>query len=349
MQLGKPTSRVMAETVFRFNGHKSRKILVGPYPGVDVSVVEIGQGQVMIASCDPISFIPHLGPRDSAVMSVNEVASDVATSGVRPTYAMFDLNLPPHFSDVLLRRYWRSIHETCKGLGLSIIGGSTGRFEGCDYSIIGGATMWTTCRKNEFLTSSMAGDGDDLIFTKSAAYGATSVLARAFPKTVRKHLGQSLFEKAWKYLRGANTVKDSLSAVKVGIHQHGVTAIHDVTEGGSLAGIVEMAEASDLGGVIDLEIVPVSEETLEICKLFKLDPLTSLGEGSLLIASRPHRTRRVIDILQSGGTRATVIGQLSSRTEGLFGVSTKGRVRIRYPKRDPYWNAYWQALRKGWS
>src|SRR5216684_2801121 len=304
MQLGKPTSRVMAETVFRFNGHKSRKILVGPHPGVDVSVVEIGQGQVMIASCDPISFIPHLGPRDSAVMSVNEVASDVATSGARPTYAMFDLNLPPHFSDVLLRRFWRSIHETCKGLGLSIIGGSTGRFEGCDYSIIGGATMWTTCRKNEFLTSSMAGDGDDLIFTKSAAYGATSVLARAFPKTVRKHLGQSLFE---------------------------------------------MAEASDLGGVIDLEIVPVSEETLEICKLFKLDPLTSLGEGSLLIASRPHRTRRVIDILQSGGTRATVIGQLSSRTEGLFGVSTKGRVRIRHPKRDPYWNAYWQALRKGWS
>jgi hydrogenase maturation factor len=339
----------MAETVFRFNGHKSREILVGPHPGVDVSVVEIGQGQVMIASCDPISFIPHLGPRDSAVMSVNEVASDVATSGVRPTYAMFDLNLPPHFSDVLLRRYWRSIHETCKDLGLSIIGGSTGRFEGCDYSIIGGATMWTTCRKNEFLTSSMAHDGDDLIFTRSAAYGATSVLARAFPKTVRKHLGQSLFENAWKYLRGANTVKDSLSAVKVGIHQRGVTAIHDVTEGGSVAGIVEMAEASDLGGVIDLDSVPVSEETLEICKLFKLDPLTSLGEGSLLIASRPHRTRRVIDILQSGGTRATVIGQLSSRTGGLFGVSRKGRVRIRYPKRDPYWNAYWRALRKGWS
>src|SRR5260370_41803190 len=110
-----------------------------------------------------------------------------------------------------------------------------------------------------------------------------------------------------------------------------------------------MAEASDLGGVIDLEIVPVSAETLEICKLFHLDPLTSLGEGSLLIASRPHRTRRVIDVLQSSGTRATVIGQLSSRTRGLFGVSTKVRTRIRYPKRDPYWNAYSQALRKGWS
>src|SRR2546430_13377932 len=84
--------------------------------------------------------------------------------------------------------------------------------------------MWTTARKNEFLTSSMAQDGDDLIFTKSVAYGATSILTRAFPRTVRKYLGQSLFERAWKYLQTASTVKDSLSAVKAGIHQHGVTA-----------------------------------------------------------------------------------------------------------------------------
>jgi hydrogenase maturation factor len=262
---------------------------------------------------------------------------------------MFDLNLPPHFSDVLLRNYWKSIHSTCKDLGLSIIGGNTGRFEGCDYSIVGSATMWTTCRKDEFLTSGMAGDGDDLIFTKSAAYGATSVLTRAFPHTVRKYLGRSFFERAQKYFGGANTVHDSLSAVKAGIHQRGVTAIHDVTEGGSLAAIVEMADASNLGGVIDLERIPVSEETLQICKLFRLDPLTSLGEGSLLIASRPNRTRRVIDILRSNGTKATIIGQLSSEPRGIFGVSGRGRFRIRYPKRDPYWNAYWQALRKGWS
>jgi hydrogenase maturation factor len=195
----------------------------------------------------------------------------------------------------------------------------------------------------------MAGDGDDLILTRSAAYGATSVLTRAFPRAVRKQLGASLFERAWKYLRSSDTVTDSLSAVKAGIHQRGVTAIHDVTEGGSLAGMVEMAEASKLGGTIELESIPVSEETLEICKLFHLDPLTSLGEGSLLIAARPNRTRRVIDILQSRGTKATVIGQFSSRTRGLIGVSRKRRIKIRYPKRDPYWNAYWRALRKGWT
>ena len=339
----------MASTVWRFNGAKSRAVIVGPTPGVDVSVLDIGEGRVLVANCDPISLIPSLGPEDSATMSLYEVASDVATSGQSPRYVMLDLNLPPDLSDQILSRYWKTIDKTCRQLGISILGGHTGRFEGCDYSIIGGATMWTTCRKDEFLTSAMASDGDDLVFTRSAAYGATSVLTRAFPNVVRKHLGNSLFERAWKYLHESDTVTDSLSAVKAGIHRAGVTAIHDATEGGSLACIVEMAGASKLGGTVDLESIPVSEETLGICKLFHLDPLTSLGEGSLLIASRPNRTRRIIDILQSKGTRATVIGQLSSRTRGLFGVSRKGRTRIRYPKRDPYWNAYWRALRKGWS
>ena len=349
MQLGKPSPATMAGTILRLTGAKSRAVIVGPTAGVDVSVLDIGGGRVLVANSDPISLIPSLGPEDSAAMSLYEVASDVATSGQNPRYVMFDLNLPPSIPDETLNRYWRTISEKCLQLGVSILGGHTGRFEGCNYSIIGGANMWTICRKNQFLTSSMAGDGDDLIFTKSAAYGATSVLTRAFPRIVRKHLGKSLFEKACKYLHEANTVNDSLSAVKAGIHQRGVTAMHNVTEGGSIAGLVEMAEASNLGGVIDLESIPVSEETLEVCRLFHLDPLASLGEGSLLIASRPDRTKRVVDILRSAGTGATVIGQLSSRSRGLFGDSRKGRSRIRNIKQDPYWNAYWRAVKRRWS
>ncbi len=349
MQLGKLSPKTMASTIWRFTGAKSRHVIVGPSAGVDVAVLDIGAGRVMVANCDPISLIPSLGPEDSATMSLYEVASDVATSGQSPRYVLFDLNLPPEVSDLVLDRYWKSINRTCIELGLSILGGHTGRFEGCDYSIIGGATMWTTCRKNEYLTSNMACDGDDLIFTKSAAYGATSVLTRVFPRTVRKFLGISLFERVWKYFPGTNTVNDSLTAVRAGIHQHGVTAIHDVTEGGVLAAILEMADASRLGGVIELESIPISEGTLEICKLFHMDPLISLGEGSLLIASRPNRTRCVMDKLALRGASATVIGRLSSRTHGLYGVSRKGRVPIRYPTRDPYWKAYWRAVRKGWS
>ncbi|TMI48954.1 hypothetical protein E6H22_03950 [Candidatus Bathyarchaeota archaeon] len=349
MQLGKPTLDVMAKTVFQLKGRESGKVLVGPNRGVDVSVVGIGKGQVMVASCDPISFIPSLGPRDSALMSVHEVASDVATSGIAPRFAMFDLNLPPHVSNSLLSSYWKSVHETCKSLGLSIVGGHTGRFEGCDYSVIGGAAFWTFCQSDRYLTSAMASDGDDLILTKTAAYGATAVLSRVFPRRVRRFLGPSLFREAARYLPRMNTVNDSLTAVKVGIHGYGVTAIHDVTEGGVYAAVLEMANASAVGGIVDVESIPVSEETSQVSKLFRIDPLTSLGEGSLVIASRPDKTKHVMDRLRSNDVQATVIGQFSSRVQGVRGREGNRRARIRYPARDPYWQAYSRGLRKGWN
>src|SRR5207247_10125173 len=196
MQLGKPTLDVMAKTVFQLKGRESGKVLVGANRGLDVAVIGIGKWQVMVASCVPISFIPSLGPRDSAVMSVHGVASDVATSGIAPRFAMFDLNLPPHVSNSLLSSYWKSVHETCKRLKLSIVGGHTGRFEGCDYSVIGGATFWTFCTSNRYLTSAMGSEGNDLILTKTAAYGATAVLSRVFPRRVRRFLGTQLFRSA---------------------------------------------------------------------------------------------------------------------------------------------------------
>ncbi len=338
----------MAGTIFRLTGAKSRDILVGPRFGVDVSVLNIGNGRVMVSSCDPMSLIPSVGPEDSAIMSVNEVASDVATSGLSPRYALFDLNLPPQLSDKLLRRYWRAVHRASVELGLSILGGHTGRFEGCDYSIIGSASMWATCGRDQYLTSSMAVDGDDLLLTKSAAFGATSVLARAFPRTVRRAIGTPLFQSAWNYFLRANTVTDALSAASVGIHSRGVTAMHDVTEGGVLAAVVEMASASELGSVLDIESIPIAQETKEICGLFHIDPLTSLGEGSLLIASKPNRTSRIINRLASKRIEANLIGRLSSEVKGVYGTEPRGRVKIHYPTRDPYWKAYWRAARKGW-
>ncbi len=154
--------------------------------------------------------------------------------------------------------------------------------------------------------------------------------------------------RAWKYFRRANTVTDALTAVTAGIHSRGVTAMHDVTEGGVTAALVEMAGASKLGASVDTENIPVTEETREICRFFHIDPLTSLGEGSLLITSRPNRTSTLINRLASKEIEAQLVGRLSSKLKGVYASTSRGRAKIRYPTRDPYWKAYWMAVRRGW-
>jgi hydrogenase expression/formation protein HypE len=57
-------------------GAARREIIVGPRFGVDNAVVRVGGGKVLVATTDPLSFIPGLRPSESAWLSVNLLASD---------------------------------------------------------------------------------------------------------------------------------------------------------------------------------------------------------------------------------------------------------------------------------
>ena len=303
----------------------------------------------MVATADPVSFIPSLGPSASAWLSVNLLASDLTTSGFAPQYGVFDFNLPPTMSQALFANYWKHFHAECKNLGLAIIGGHTGRYEGCGYTIIGGGTMCAVGADKQYLTSSMGEAGNDIILTKGAAIETTAVMARVFPRKIGEVIGSYLFERALAYLHEVSTVSDALAATSVGVHDQGVTAMHDATEGGIIAATMELASASKLGAELLLPDIPVSAETEEICKLFRIDPLSSLSEGSLVIACRPQRTGKLVAALRSAGISSAAIGKLTKKRT-FRGVDSRGKTRsIYYPKVDPYWKAYWKATAKGWK
>ena len=348
-RLGKAGQSTLESVIYRSLGASSSQLIVGPAFGADNSILRLGRGRVLVATSDPLSYIPSLGPEASAWLSVHLLASDLTTSGFSPQFGLFDFNLPPTLSDANFAKYWRSFHKECKQLGLSIIGGHTGRYPGIDYTIVGGGVVMATGPEDSYLTSGMARAGDDIILTKGAAIEATAILTRAFPKRARRALGNSLFEKAWNYLYKVSTVEDALTASTVGVRQHGVTAMHDATEGGVIAGLIELTTASKLGLIVDLELIQISEETRHLCKLFRIDPLVCLSEGSLLIASRPTKTNKILAKLSSGGIPSSIVGSLTRKFRGCKATTSKGLRNLNYPSVDPYWKAYSKAVNSGWS
>ena len=349
MIFGKPDREYLANVIYRRLGARRREVIVGPRFGGDNAVVRIGPRKVVVATADPLSFIPALGARASAWLSVNLLASDLTTSGFAPQYGVFDFNLPPTMSQALFANYWKYFHIECRKLGLAIIGGHTGRYQGCDYTIIGGGTMCAIGDEEQYLTSGMGQPGDDIILTKGAAIETTAVMARVFPMKVKRIIGSDLFEKACGYLYKVSTVRDALAAVSVGVHEDGVTAMHDATEGGVIAAVFELAHASRLGAQLLLSEIPVAPETKEICRLFHIDPLISLSEGSLVITCRPERTEKLLAKLHSAEIETGIVGRLTKRRV-FCGFDSKGAKQIiRYPKFDPYWKAYWKAASKHWA
>jgi hydrogenase expression/formation protein HypE len=348
-RLGKPSRQFLHDVVFRSLGAARSRVIVGPSFGVDNSIIRIDHNKVLVATTDPLSYVPSLGPDASAWLSIHLLASDITTSGFAPEYGLFDFNLPPTLSDASFAKYWRAFHQECKKLGLSIIGGHTGRYPGLDYTIVGAGVIMATGPEDRYLTSSMARDGDEVVLTKGAAIETTAVLTRAFPRRVKKALGSRLFDKAWNYLHKVSTVEDALTASSIGVRQHGVTAMHDATEGGVIAGLIELTTASRLGLMVDLEQIHFSDETEQLCQLFTIDPLVSLSEGSLIIASRPAKTEEMRAKLASRGIPSTIVGSLSSKFRGCKAATRTGMRSLSYPDVDPYWKAYSRGIKRGWS
>jgi hydrogenase expression/formation protein HypE len=348
-EIGKFSLDLIERIVYPRLGAKRKEVLVGPGHGRDNAVIRLGCNQVLVATADPLSVIPALGLRDSAYLSVHLLASDLATCGFPPQFMLVNLSLPPQMKNEDFEKYWKYVSYECKKLGIAIVGGHTGKYVGSDYTVVGGGVMMTLAPEKKYLSSCMSKPGNILIMTKGTAIATTAILSRIFPGTIKEAYGTSFLKKAQLYLREFSVVEDALTAASVGLRDEGVTAMHDVTEGGLLGALYELSEASKVGLEVELSDVIVSEEAKLVCDLFNLSPFSTLSEGTLIITVRPEKAERVQQALEFKGIRSATIGKVTSAENGRWIKREGRRSPLRKPAADPYWKAYWKAYRKGWK
>lgn len=348
-ELGKIHQSFFEEAILQNCGFTRDEIVVGPGFGVDVSVVDLQNNMAMALTSDPLSLVPSLGLEESAWLSVHLMTNDMATTGFAPMYGQFVLNLPEHFSNEDFSIYWNYIHRFCKDIGIAITGGHTGFIQNQNSTIAGGGTLITIAPKNQVLTSNKAQSGNILIATKQCGLTAVSILAKSFPKTVRQKLGKEVYEKACNLFYQTTSLKDALTAKGNTENIGEITAMHDVTEGGILGAAYELAVASGNGLLLNNSAIPVGHIQQEIGELFSLDPRYIVGAGSMLICVNEGSEQNVLNRLKAANIEATVIGKIVSKEEGLKIIENDELKDIIYLEKDPYWYAFFKALKNGWD
>lgn len=323
-------------------------VSIRPGFGVDVAVINISDQWDLAMASDPATLIPQLGLEESAWLSVQLTANDIATTGFAPQFGQFVLNLPPTISPQELTVYWKYIHQFCTEIGIAITGGHTGFVEGQYSTISGSSTLMCKAGRNEFLTSTLAKPGDKLLITKSAALSASAILAMSFPERVRNKAGLENYHQACASFYDTSVLKDALTAVQNKNKQY-ISAMHDVTEGGLIGAIYELAFASGNGAYIFDEKLPVSPAQAAVCEVFSLNPKESIGAGALVIACKEEGKNKIISDLLKEGIPCVEIGELTKKSSG-FKISKREILSDwQYQSRDPYWDAFASALKKGWK
>src|SRR5881396_1470047 len=303
--MGKVSRRFFENVIALHLGAKRKDVAVGPANGVDVGVVRLPDGRAMISTTDPIYIVPQYGWDRAAWFSFHILASDLTTSGIAPQFITMDWNLPMDIEDDQIETMLRVIDRECKKYGASIVTGHTGRYEGCAYPMVGGATFLAIAPKDGWVTANMARPGNHLLVTKTAALEATAILSNTFPELMERKLGPDMTKRARALFESMSTVDDALSAASVGLRSGGVWAMHDATEGGVRNAVWEMAQASGLGVDVDLTKVPIDPAVAAVSDVFGMDPLDAISEGTLLIASEPGAATKVLEILRTKGIPRT--------------------------------------------
>jgi len=342
-EIGKVSPEIFDEIILPRLGRGRPEILVGPRHGVDIGVVDLGNGQVMVTTTDPVFVVPPYGWERSGWFAVHILASDAATSGIRPGYITFDLNLPLSMGREEFEALWTAMHRECDRIGMAVISGHTGRYEGCEYPMIGGATVIGIGPRDRYVTPAMARPGDTVIVTKGAAIEATGLFAVTFPERVAERFGARVAREAEQIFWQMSVVEDALAAVEAGVREDGVTAMHDATECGVWGGLFEVAQASGVGMTIDRDKIIVQDVVRKVCDLFGIDPYSSISEGTLIVTCRSHKTQEVLRRLADRGIPATAVGEVVDREQGIRVFEGGVARELAHPRVDPFWAAFGKA------
>lgn len=335
-KIGKIDKEVFDRIIFPHLGKFDQKVLIKPMHGVDAGVIEIDEEKVMVVACDPTFGMPVIMPFFGFLI-VHICASDVAVLGVKPEYLTISLLLPPGTDIKTLEEFWRQISLECEKLGIAIVGGHTGVYPGISYPLNGGCTVWGFGKKEELTPPNNAQIGDKIVITKGPAIEAAGILAYQAEDKLKQVINKELIEKAKKLIWEMTVVKDALIARKY------ANAMHDATEGGLLNGVYEIAEASKVGVIIYEEKIPILEEVKVICDYFKINPLISISEGTLIITLPQEKTADLIKELKENGISAWEIGEVIERKRVFIKKDGK-EEELRPVKVDPFWDAYFSVL-----
>lgn len=290
---------------------KDNRVVLGSQIGEDAAVIDMGD-KYLVAKTDPITFVTD----EIGYYAVHVNVNDVVCTGATPKWFQSTILLPSGKTDGDLIEYiFKNIHDTCKALGITIVGGHTEITSGIDRPIVIGSLLGEV-EKEKLVSTSGANANDLIILTKGIFIEGTAIIAREKENLLRQNGYENEFiEKCKNYLYnpGISIYNEALISNDKFIP----TSMHDLTEGGLFNGLAEVAIASDLGLSIKKEYINILPEPKELSEVFNINPYSTISSGSLLISISEEFTEDLINLLRNNGIDSQVIGTFTPE-EGKY-------------------------------
>jgi len=265
----------------------------------DGAALRIGERWLVVTTdshvVHPIFFPGGDIGRLAVAGTVNDLAMMGATEPLGLTCAII---MEEGFRRSDLERIQRSMQETCREAGVTILTGDTkvmGRGE------LDGIVINTTgiALADAVIPDAGLRPGDRILLSGSIGDHGMALMVKRHSLAIDAELESDV------------TPINGLIRAALAAAPGTVTAMKDPTRGGVSSALHEMAEKSGVGIVVHEPRVPVSPVVRSAAEMLGLDPFQIANEGKALLGVRPEAVGAVLDALQAHplGIAAAEVGE----------------------------------------
>lgn len=327
---------VLNRRVFAHTRSEDPDVILGAVFGEDAALTRVG-GDILASHLDPIvGAVKEIG-----WLAVHVTCNDIAATGIPPRWILPLVLVPRPEDEALLGEIMGDARRAADELGVSIIGGHTGYSAGLSRPLVAVTALGVAAGRRPVRTQG-ARVGDRVVVTKAIALEGTAILAHDFADVARQlGLDEEALAEARALMARISCVPEALA-----LADSGATSMHDVTRGGVLETLLEMAQLSSVMIEVDADRLPLPLVIARFAKAFEFDPLRMISSGTLAATIPPDREDEVRRRLGELGVPVAFVGTVSAgagvRVSSKAGVSHHtesrceedelARMWVRYPR-----------------
>jgi hydrogenase expression/formation protein HypE len=257
-----------------------------------------GDEKIVIAN-DPVIGVPL---DTYGHFAVHYSAGDVACSGVNPRYLNLGIYMPPETTSEWLMNTCKALGNEAKRFELKVLGGHTGVYHGLSQPLISTACIAFRTAQNPH--PKIPKQGDQILMVGTYGYEFAWFLSRTAPEILENLASPKKLRSLKRDLSPFNVISPALLAWK-----SGGKFVHDITEGGLSAALIDLSRQAHLGLTVRANDVPLEDLGKNAVQSVGGDLFSTSSFGCILVVVDPEKREQVETSFIREGYRTACIGE----------------------------------------
>jgi len=242
--------------------------------------------------------------KDLGVFALAQVMNDLATRGATLVGVSVHIMLPPYAYESRLKAMMEHVERAGSAHAVQVMCAKAEVSPAISKAIVHMNGVGVL-KKGTLLQSNMGSANQDIVLLKWIGLEGTFRAMREKEEELSKRFVPTFLNQ----IRQMEQELFSADAIAVA-REHGASAMQQITAGGILATLWEMAEASDVGMEVELKQMAIRQETVEVCEFCHLNPYQLTSAGSVLIFT--ERGEELVQRYEELGIQAALLGRTTT-------------------------------------